>query len=301
VAGGKKAATYALGAVVRLTGLSDHTLRAWERRYGAVEPQRTPGGTRRYTEADIARLRLLRRGVEAGHPISELVKLADAEIERRLASLGESPAPPVDELLRAIERLDEPEVQRLLGVQLAALGPRDFAHSVAAPLLEEVGELWKDGQLSIAAEHGLTAALRGLLGAVLSFGRRRVSDVLILFTTPSGERHELGTLVAALCAQELGARALYLGPDLPTEEIVAAALESGASAVALGVVKRSKRELAAELRSLRRELPPAVAVWVGGAAAHGIEPPAGVRVIQDMDDLGAQVALLRERPGPPAG
>jgi DNA-binding transcriptional MerR regulator len=295
VAGNKKAATYALGAVVRLTGLSDHTLRAWERRYGAVEPQRTPGGTRRYTEADIARLRLLRRGVEAGHPISELVKLPDAEIERRLASLGEAPAPRVDALLRAVERLDESEVQRLLGVQLAALGAREFAHSVAAPLLQEVGERWRDGRLSIAAEHGLSAALRGLLGAVLSFGRPRGSEVLILFTTPSGERHELGTLMAAIRAQELGAQALYLGPDLPTDEIVAAALDSRASAVALGVVKRAKRELASDLRSIRRELPPPVALWVGGAAVHGMEPPAGVRVIEDISGLDSQVALLRER------
>jgi DNA-binding transcriptional MerR regulator len=63
--------TYSLGAVARLTGLSPHVLRAWERRYGAVRPLRTPGGTRLYRESDVARLRQLRAAVQAGHSISE--------------------------------------------------------------------------------------------------------------------------------------------------------------------------------------------------------------------------------------
>src|SRR5262249_39099710 len=84
--------TYSLGAVARLTGLSQHVLRAWERRYGAVTPVRSPGGTRRYRESDVERLRLLRAAVAAGHPISEVAREDDDALARRL--LGAPPPPP---------------------------------------------------------------------------------------------------------------------------------------------------------------------------------------------------------------
>jgi DNA-binding transcriptional MerR regulator len=290
-----QSATYALGAVVRLTGVSDHTLRAWERRYGVVKPQRTPGGTRRYSESDIARLRLLRRGVDAGHPISELAKLSDREIERRLGALVDEPSPRMDVFVRVLERLDERELERLLGARLAALGAREFGRTVAAPLLREIGELWRAQKLSVAAEHAATVALRGLLGSALRFGPESPSGVTILFSTPPGERHELGTLIAAVCAQQLGARALYLGPDLPLDEIVEAALEADVDAVAVGVVKRARKTLQADLRELRGGLPLEVGVWVGGAAVQGLQPPSGVLAIESLEQLEEQVELLLAR------
>ena len=73
--------TYSLGAVARITGLSPHVLRSWERRYGAVSPSRTPGGTRRYADADVARLKLLAAAVRAGHSIGTLSSLSDEELE----------------------------------------------------------------------------------------------------------------------------------------------------------------------------------------------------------------------------
>jgi len=79
-------ATYALGAVCRITGLSPHVVRVWERRYGAIAPLRTPKGTRRYRPADVERLQLLRAGVEAGHRIGSLVgERRDPRAARRAA------------------------------------------------------------------------------------------------------------------------------------------------------------------------------------------------------------------------
>jgi DNA-binding transcriptional MerR regulator len=146
-------ATYSLGAVTRLTGLSAHVLRAWERRYRAVEPLRTAGGTRRYRESDVARLRLLRAATDAGHPIGDIAGLPNRELERRLAVAEEPPAPPLTAFLEAAEELDAGELERLLSVQLATLGPRGFTRLVALPLLREIGERWAAGKLGIASEH----------------------------------------------------------------------------------------------------------------------------------------------------
>ena len=125
--------TYSLGAVARLTGLSPHVLRAWERRYEAVTPLRTPGGTRRYRESDVARLRLLAAATGAGHPIGDIAKLSEAELRRRTVGPEEEPRPPLRLILEAIDQLDADETERLLGVQLAALGPGGSSKPWSSP------------------------------------------------------------------------------------------------------------------------------------------------------------------------
>lgn len=289
---------YSLGAVARLLNVTPHLLRAWERRYGAVRPGRTAGGTRRYSEADVLRLRLLRAGIEAGHPISEIAALPLAELEGRFGAREQGPAAPLGDLLRSVERLDSGDVERRLGQQLAALGPRDFARRVALPLLDEVGARWGRGDLCIAAEHATSAILRSLLGGALRFPRGGGGPTL-LFTTPAGERHELGLLTAALCAQERGARVLYLGPDLPAAEIARALRESGgADAVVVAVVSLEPASAAAALAELRRALPADVPLWVGGSRASALPPAPGVRQLADLDDLERQVELLAARSSP---
>ena len=283
---------YSLGAVARLLQVTPHLLRAWERRYGAVRPGRTAGGTRRYSEADVARLRLLRAGVEAGHPISEIATLPVAELERRFAERVEAPVAPLGDLLRSVDALDARELERRLGQQLAALGPRDFARRVALPLLEEVGQRWRRGALCIAAEHATSAILRSLLGGALRFPRA-AGGPLLVFATPSGERHELGLLAAALCAQDRGARVLFLGPDLPAAEIARALRDAGGgAAVVVAVVSLDAPAARRALAELRRSVPDDVPIWVGGSLGASLPASPGVRPLADLDDLEGQVELL---------
>jgi MerR family transcriptional regulator, light-induced transcriptional regulator len=285
---------YSLGAVARLLGVTPHLLRAWERRYGAVRPARTPGGTRRYSAEDVARLRLLRAGVEAGHPISEIAPLPRAELERRFGAAAEpAPAQPTGELLRAVERMDADDLERRLALQLSILGARDFARTVALPLLREVGERWRRGEVCIAAEHATSAILRSLLGSALRFPRVEDGPRLV-FATPTGERHELGLLTGALCAQERGARVVFLGADLPVQEVVRAAADTRADAVVVGVVYLDPEAALRELTGLRHALPPGVRLWLGGEGAAGLTGlPEGVRILASLDALEAEVDLLR--------
>ena len=286
----KKEHVYSLGAVCRLTGLSPHVLRAWERRYDAVSPRRSPGGTRKYSESDIARLQLLAAGVRAGHRIGDLVELADSEIR----SLLETPAglPSTEQAIEALARLDSAEVERLLGMQLAALGPAEFASRVALPLLGEIGDRWGSGKLCVASEHLGSASLRMFLGIALR-AHPNGAGPPVLFATPAGERHELGVMIAAVCAQSCGARASYLGPDLPADQIVWAASEIGARAVALGAVTLSGAKLSAELGRVRRELPDEVELWVGGVGAQKGKLPSGIHRLADLDELKSRLDLLK--------
>ncbi len=292
--------TYSLGAVCRLTGLSEHVLRAWERRYGAVRPLRTPGGTRRYREPDVARLRLLRAATSAGHAIGEVARLDDAELVRRLElSQGSAAAPPpIAPILAAVEALDPDEVERMLGAQLSALGPARFVRLVASPLLVEIGDRWHAGRLAIAAEHMASSILRNLLGACLRLPASAAHAPPVLFTTPSGERHELGTLMAAVTAVDAGGHPVFLGGDLPVSDVVESVASIGAAAVALGVCHPDGTNLFATVEQLRAAVPRRVELWVGGPGTEALPLPAGAARIADLDDLERKVALLAVRGTP---
>lgn len=290
--------TYSLGAVARLTGLSPHVLRAWERRYGAVKPLRTPGGTRRYRESDVARLRQLRSAVQAGHSISEVARASGDELERRLELAPPLPAPPLDALLEAIENLDASTTERLLSAQLAVLGPLRFIRSVATPLLQTIGTRWADGQLCIASEHLASSILRSLLGTALRPTSAGQQATPILFTTLAGEAHELGALMAAVATADAGGHPVFVGGNLPVPEIVDAAEAIGANAVAVGIFHANGSEPTASLRALRTALPARIELWVGGPGTESLPLPPQVSRIGDTEELERKVALLLERGTP---
>lgn len=290
--------TYSLGAVARLTGLSPHVLRAWERRYGAVKPLRTPGGTRRYRESDVARLRRLRAAVQAGHSISEVANASDAELDHRLQLSPALPTPSLAPLLEAIEQLDGPGAERLLGTQLAALGPARFVRSVASPLLHAIGARWESGQLCIASEHLASSILRSLLGSALRTTSAAMQAPPVLFTTLPGEAHELGALMAAVTTADAGGHPIFVGGNLPVSEIVDAAEVVGAAAVAVGVCHVNGGDPRQALALLRESLPARVELWVGGPGSGDIGLPARVARIGDTEELERKVALLLERGAP---
>jgi DNA-binding transcriptional MerR regulator/methylmalonyl-CoA mutase cobalamin-binding subunit len=296
-------APFAVGVVAPMTEVSVHVLRSWERRYGAVQPQRTPRGARRYSEADVTRLRLLGAAVSHGHPSSALAPLSDASISALLEPHGNTPELPLDEVLSAIARLDAREVERLLTFQLFARGPHDFARNFVLPLLVEMGVRWESGRLPMAAEHMATFLAGSLLGGALRAAPVQERRRPILFTTPTGERHEFGLLVAALVATSAGADAFYLGADLPASEVVHAAAQLNASAIALGVVALDPADTAPYLHALRGGLDRSVAVWIGGAASRRIEPlPDGVTLTDDLDEFEGCIRDLstRDTVEPPA-
>jgi DNA-binding transcriptional MerR regulator len=284
--------TYPLRTASRLTGLSAELLRAWERRHGVVEPRRTTGGTRRYSAADLERLRLLKAAVEAGHRIGEIAQLDAAELKRRAAGAEPRSTGRLDGILSALEHLEGAEAQRLLALHLSALGPARFARGVALPLVHEVGERWANGQMGIAQEHLATGILRSLLGSALQPTATSLLGATIVFATPTGERHELGLLMAALTALGAGANPLYLGAELPVEELLSAVEATGAAALALSLVTMPSAQATRTVSALRGGLADEVHLWLGGIGAANLALPQRVECIEDLEDFEQRVMLL---------
>lgn len=292
--------------VARLTGIPIDTLRAWERRYGAVEPGRDERG-RLYSDAEVRRLRLLRLLVDRGHAIGRVAVLPDGELESLAAAgaPGEAAAAAraepeaVETLLGFLERYDAAGLERELSRLAALLQPRELVREVALPLMRRVGEAWEAGRLAVAQEHLASAALRGVLGTLVRLAAPREARATVLFATPPGERHELGILAAAMLAAAGGLGVLYLGPELPAEEVLQSARRTQARAIVLAVTGSERPEAALEaLAGVARGLPRGVALLAGGGAPRALAArieSAGATWLADFDALEGALRRLGAR------
>jgi len=232
---------------------------------------------RRYSEADVARLTLLRDAVRRGHAISQIVSLSDVQLRELtlpLASSATTQTSPsteavlqtdLDSIFAAAERFDFGEIDRALS-RLATLAPaRELLRQALIPLMHEIGERWYQGSLTIAQEHMVSAAMRNCLGTLVRLYSRTAVPTRILFATPAGELHEFGILSAGVLAIGGGLGIAYLGVDLPATEIVEAATKSSAQVVVLGVKGAvNPQKSLRELRRISDLLPVEKELWVGG-------------------------------------
>ncbi len=291
----------------RMSGLTPDVVRAWERRYGAVHPRRTDtGGARLFDRRDVARLTTLRLLVAAGRRIGDIARLETRELDALLrashptaAATSRSDGNGLGRTLRAIDAFDAETLGEELGDFLTALGAARFVREVAVPLLVAVGDRWATGTGSVADERMVSGVLRNLLSSMLAAragrGRRR-----LILATPPGERHEIGLLLAALVAADLGFSVYHLGADLPAGEIALSARRADAAAVGLAVVYRKNRARAVkEVRTIVRALPASAELWLGGADAAGVAAAVGTKrivTIATLDDLEREL----DRIGPGA-
>ncbi len=282
-----------IGVAAERTGLTTDVIRAWERRYGAVNPARDEAGQRVYTDADVERLRLLHRATEGGRSISQVVDLASEELAELVrgdaaARMAQRPAgADVDRLFDLALELEGPELESSLKRAVVAQGLASFAEHVAVPLLRRLGEGWHAGEVTPAQEHVASAAIARILTGLRE---GRVEGPIAVVATLSGERHEVGALMAAAAAELAGWRVVYLGADLPPDDLARAADRTGARAVCVSVVYggRAAADTQAAFRSLRARLSEEVEVYAGGAGAGPIREELelfGVRCPGGMDAL----------------
>jgi DNA-binding transcriptional MerR regulator len=234
-----------IGAVARRTGVAVATLRAWESRYGVLQPCRSDGGHRLYSEEDIDRVLAVLRLTAQGWSVAAAA--ASITAERSPSRLGLVLEPvegsdvadqrrdPTqrrlhDELARAVRTFDAVAAEQVLDEALARLGVAYALEDVVMPMLRDLGEGWEDDPALIAAEHFATNTLRPRLQRLLS-GSRSASAPTCVAAAPEHEDHELGVLAAAAVASDLGFRVTYLGARTPV-----AALERSVATIRPDVV-----------------------------------------------------------------
>ena len=274
-----------IAALAQRTGVAPDTLRKWEQRYAILQPERTAGGQRRYSERDVARVEWLRERLEEGYRIGEAASL--------LGSLGSTPPRAAREHLKGmLDALDDHEAEAIglrLDQAFALLHVEETFESVLVPLLQAVGERWRNGTMTTAEEHLVSEAVRSRLGHLLADAGGGVHGVAVLACAP-GERHELGLMMATIALRRDGWKVVYLGADAPLDD--ALALTETLSARLLGLSLSTPARADGLEAVLQAGVPRGVSLVLGGAGAT--EPLARkLGAVYAGPDLGGSVQTIR--------
>ena len=270
-----------IAVVSERTGLSRDVLRVWERRYGAVEPTRTDGGQRLYSDDDVSRFRLLAEATRHGRSIRHVAHLSTEALATLVATdAAERPAgesrhdataldSAIAEALRHVRQLDGSSLDRVLRRALARLGLPAFLERLVPELMHRIGDEWAAGGITIAHEHAASAAVLAILFEAMRGFPEAPSARRLLVATTAGEYHGVGAALAATAAALDGWIIVYLGVDVPSPVIASAAAATEARAILLSAVHTEDREtLLRNLRDVRSDVPARVPIVVGGAAAR---------------------------------
>ncbi|MEO5705398.1 MAG: MerR family transcriptional regulator [Candidatus Limnocylindrales bacterium] len=297
-------------------GVTVPVLRAWERRYGIVDPARSSGGYRQFDEDSVARIRTMRTLVDEGWSPSAAaaailagevpVTLAAEEVyEPGAAAIRRSvvDAVPADEadaltdrFLDAARRVDPGAIAAVLDDLFARGSFERVATDLLFPALERLGEAWANGDVGVAGEHMASGAVQRRLALALeAAGSAAPGPVAeaggrarhVIVGLPSGGRHELGALAFAVAARRAGILVTYLGTDLPVEDWLTAA--SGAAGAVIGAVIPRDRIAALEVARRLRAADPGLVIAFGGRSA-----PPSTEFVRLPGRLAESVEALRD-------
>jgi DNA-binding transcriptional MerR regulator/methylmalonyl-CoA mutase cobalamin-binding subunit len=266
------------------SGVGVPLLRAWERRYAVVAPQRTTTGYRLYDDEAIDRLRAMRRLIERGWsaqqaaervrstPAADLAELTgDAGAAAPWAAPASEAQPDSTVSARLVDAAREIDAAAIEAALDEAYGSARFevaTDRVVMPALRSIGEAWERGEVDVAGEHAAShAVLRRFAMAFEAAGEGRTARPVLVGLGP-GSYHELGAFAFAIAARRDGLPVLYLGPNLPAASWVTAAETSGARAAVVGVPSRGDvRHARSVIRALERARP-AIVLAAGGDEAQ---------------------------------
>lgn len=293
--------SYSIGAVSRLTGLSTARIRAWETRYRAVIPPRTASGRRIYDDATLKRLQLLAQVSGMGHGISRIASLSEKDLRRFIDVSNDhnsriDVADIVPDLVALIRRKDWQACCTKLANAFVNLDPWRLVNEVLTPLLRDVDLLCARHELSVGKSIHLATYIRSRLCANLHMLPITRSDPNCIFATLSGERHDLGSLMACYLTRSTGIWGEFVGTGFTPADIVDIAVETRCAVTIVSVTQPLLQNDSLTLfTELHDRLPDGVALWIRGRYAHEVGkaiPSDNVVIIDSTDGLRDELDKL---------
>jgi DNA-binding transcriptional MerR regulator len=221
-----------IGAVSRMTEISETTLRVWERRYDFPKSARTAGGHRLYSQQEVARLQWVRQRIDEGMQTSQAIRALQHAEREGAGAHAES----VSELVRRESSVDSLEIlhQRLLASLLAhnedAAGQvmndalilypiEQLIFDVISPTLNDIGVAWSEGRIGVATEHYATHYLRNHLLTWMRTSPPSYRVRPVVLACAPGELHEGSLLMLGVLLRRLRWHIIYLGQTVPLTEL----------------------------------------------------------------------------------
>lgn len=286
-----------IGALSRATGISIHSLRMWERRYGSPAAIRRASGHRRYPIEEVDRLRAVARALAGGFRASEVVSASIEEIDgllsgdrsgRRRAQYqpiesNRDLLAQIDDWLEASRAFDDARLSAAFERDWETLGPTRFVQDRAVHFIRKTGECWQCGTLHVAQEHFAMERMSDFLTARWREQNETLTGRPFLMATLPKDIHRLGLLMASLMTVLAGRRIVFLGTQVPATDIAEAAKVTNADAVCLSISSTVPSRFAnSSTAEIRASLPGQVQMICGGNGAP--EATDGIRVFNDIMD-----------------
>jgi methanogenic corrinoid protein MtbC1 len=276
---------YTIKHASELTGISEATLRAWERRYGVVRPRRSEGGYRIYDADEIRALETMNSLVLEGwspreaagetrrrHPSSvtgrQTGRPASAPGAAALAHRSED----AQAFLRAAQRLDATSAAAVLDARFALGSFERVVDDWLMPTLALVGDAWAEGRLTVAGEHLVSYAVQRRLAAAYEAASSRIDGPRLLIGLPPGARHELGLLAFAVAARRAGFSTAYAGADLPADDWTRVVQQRRADGVVMAIPRSADVPEARSIVEAITTAHPKVVVGLGGSEQNAVTP-----------------------------
>jgi MerR family transcriptional regulator, light-induced transcriptional regulator len=290
-----------IGELSRRLGVSDHVLRAWERRYGLLRPVRTAGGFRLYSEADLDRVRRMQAYLGQGLSAAEAARAAvDGEPP---AGTGagrpahhDGLADTATMLATALDEFDEPAAHAVLDRLLGTLTVETVLRDVVLPYLRALGDRWERGDVNVAQEHFASNLIRGRLAGLARGWGHGHGPRAILACVPD-ELHDLALLAFGIVLNRNGWRIEYLGASTPLDDLIRMAHAQRPDLIVLvGTGSERFDGLTDDLVRLARVAPIALA---GSGATPAVADAVGARLLTDDPVTAAeQMPTPGIHPGP---
>ena len=286
--------------VARRTGLSADVVRAWERRYQAVTPERASNNRRLYSDLDVEKLGLLRRATSAGRRIGDIAHQSIEELyvlvetdEVAAAQAQNLPAQRpntgsvmehFEECLDAIIKMNSSALKTQLAKAAKVLGIPFLLEDLLRPLIAHIRDECRRGNMRLSQERMATSMVRSYMCTLAASESNIESSPGMVVTTPVGQHHDLIALRMAVAANSYGWNPVYLGTNLPSDEIAFACQQTKAAAVALGIARPADDpHLPNALRQLKSQLNNSIAIIVCGKAVSGY-----TEVIEEINAIAIQ-------------
>lgn len=303
---------FTIKKVADMTGLSVHAIRAWEKRYNVVSPERTETNRRLYSFEDVEKLKLLHLASDEGFSIGSIHHLSIEDLKDLLRSEEIETNKPsnnqiqleeksvdhhLNKCIVAIKNLDANSLEAELNKSLVEFTQPLLIKNLITPLLNKIGDLWKSGEIRIVHEHVSTGVMRKFLSRLIDNNRVGENAPTLLVATPKGQLHELGALIISVIASADGWNVVYMGPDLPGEEIVAAVEKLHPKILALSIVyPLDDITLDREMIKIRQLLTNGTNIIAGGRSVYAYEKTLremNAKIISDIDEFREELEKVR--------
>lgn len=277
---------YSIGELANSSGISENSLRIWERRYKKPTPDRLLSGHRRYPKEQFIWLLKVSEALSLGFKTSKVINASEAELERMLlSSHGKKADSEFAKILDILKNYNDKSIVEVLTSEYDKKGTIDFCDDYLSPLLTEIGRLWATNELSIRHEHFMTSIVQKLLHSLSPIPiNDKLKNTKVLICSLEGETHSLGLLMTELVTKYLGANVIFLGPNTPEDEIIAFTQKIHTDFLALSVpLSSANLQTEKRIKALRASLPLGVEMIIGskGERTNRMSTP-GIHFVKDF-------------------